>query len=282
MIRGGMRRYVWPCSLNPETTKPRPSDSKGVILSQPSTNTSLRANPLTSRLSQRISMGETLGAWREKKAVRSLVLSLCLVAIVWTASAVYGEEVVPSSYQAPVGNMGWLVSYVDETGSQLIDGAHGGPWSAESGFPGWYDYDYVPWVAWDGGGAPRTVSIVFTFPSLMSLQVIDLWTLKDTAGAIYIPQSVVVSTYNDSTGWSVGASNTYDDSLFADGRRHTLTIPIVASQATAVRLELMPSNNRWVFLDEADFYSTPVPEPSGLLVVASCVGSLCLVSRRRK
>lgn len=202
------------------------------------------------------------------------------VAVLLLGAGVMASEVVPISYTAPPGDPSWSWWYYsDETGQQLTDGIHGPPWSGEPGFPGeneetWRMYD---WVAWDS----HPVSLVFDLPSSSLLSRIDLYTGRATTASIFIPHSVTIAALASSGEWTTVTVRDYDDTQFTDASRHTLTIHIEPVAASRIKVDLVPTA-RWVFLDEVDFFSEPVPEPSSLLSLLCGLGGIGGVMWRRK
>lgn len=211
------------------------------------------------------------------------VAAIVFIALIMCVQITSAAEVIPDSYVAPPGDQGWLTQYLDETGCQLTDGVHCGPWSAEEGYPGYYDYDYYPWYGWDERCHEDPLTITFNFLQNVSLSEIQLFTGKDTSGSIYIPQKVEILARDAGGAWFSVGQQSYDDSLFTDGYRHTLIIDINVMPTNEIQMIFTPTNGRWIILNEVDFLGAPVPEPSSILALILGIGGFGgMIYRKRK
>ncbi|MBP6963704.1 MAG: PEP-CTERM sorting domain-containing protein [Armatimonadetes bacterium] len=202
-------------------------------------------------------------------------LASILVALVITSlacSAALGVEIVPSSYVAPTGDVG-AYTYYDDTGSQLTDGLHGGPWSGE---PGGGADDPYEWVAWESHAA----TITFFFAQQTTFTRVDVFTGRSDGPSMYIPRQITLAVGNSEETLSQCGVWNFDNSQYPDASRCTLTLDVGGCTGSVAQITLEPTKF-WMFLDEVDFYGTPVPEPSSLLALAGGIALLMGARRRR-
>lgn len=213
---------------------------------------------------------------RTRAFLAPMVTLLMVVAVVASGASM---EMVPTSYTAPPGDFGWICYYDDSTGRELIDGVHGTPWSGEPGFPGENEQHWRmgDWVAWDS----HPVTITFRFAQACHFSRIDLFTGRGDSASIYIPGLVSVAVGDSESSLLAYGEWAFDNGSYSDGCRHTLSLSVNTEAVSVVQVTLQPTT-RWIFLDEVDFYGTPVPEPSSLLALVCGLGGLGMVWRRRR
>jgi hypothetical protein len=203
-------------------------------------------------------------------------MASCLLVVSVFMSGAFAAEVVPVSYEATAGDMGWYPWY-DETGSQLTDGIYGGPSPNEPGFPGRGNYDWYPWVGWYS----QAPVLTFYFPQLVSLTSISIFTQRDTMPSVRVPACVSIDA-RDQFGHSVFTHDwNYEDSSFADGYRYTLTQELPEVLLSSVEVRLQPTSG-WILISEIDFHDNSVPEASSLIVLFFSVGSIVSMMRYKK
>lgn len=211
--------------------------------------------------------------------MRRVAVCVCVLMLGLAAFA-NAAKIIPVSYTAPPGDPSWSWWYYDDsTGSELTDGVHGPHWRNEPGYPGDnLDFWKMPeWVAWDS----RPVSIVFQLPTSCILTGVSVFSGRDTIPSIYIPQTVALLAPDAGGNWSSVASRNYVDSEFGDGARHTLSVPLNSIAITSIRIDLTPTQ-RWVFVDEIEFFGDTVPEPSSILALLIGLGGAAEWVRRGK
>jgi hypothetical protein len=192
-------------------------------------------------------------------------------------------EVLPVSYSfhgdpngLPDGSPPGTWDYPDETEIQLIDGAYGtDPWHFNSGIE--HAYEWVGWVnsSW--------ICIDFDFGTIKQLHTVKVGSYQEPSpGKIYLP-NVSLHASDDAISWLLLDSTTGED---VDGY-HTFMFGDLGFNNRYLRVHFddqLPdsSDNRWIFTDEIDFY-TSMPEPSTLAIWAIlCSLVTAAIWRRRR
>jgi hypothetical protein len=150
-----------------------------------------------------------------------------------------GEYVPVISYAAPPGETG-MVSYLDDTGSQLTDGAKGlDDILADSGNGTAYE-----WVGWTDLTDP--VTITFTLPSSTTISAVEIGLYHRDGLGIFVPSSVTIN----------GERFTPAADAVPNNRRGDLTFT-GHFEGPVVTIVLAHRGRGWILMDEVRFIAGP-------------------------
>ena len=188
---------------------------------------------------------------------------LCVSAILFiSTTSVIAEQIVPVSYVAPPGHTSSRGPLIDVTGRYLCDDIFGCPWRYETGWPG-NGPEWNTWVGWCGGSL--AVSIVFRLPGTCTLTGVNVFTGRDTTHGIHLPQSIVILALDTNGDWTAKYSAGYGDAQFADGSRHTLSVPLHHVETEYIRLDFI--TNLWFLVNEIQLFGIPAIHPKASIGV---------------
>jgi len=123
---------------------------------------------------------------------------------------------------------------------------------------------YVGWLA------PNTVSITFHFASVVDIDEVKLFVDNSNVGGVSAPNSV-----------SIGSA-TFANSLYLTPSQPTvLDFSGLGLHSDSVTVS-MNYANAWIFLSEAQFFTSSVPEAGNAAMLLGGLGLLGLIARRRR
>jgi hypothetical protein len=186
-------------------------------------------------------------------------------------------EILPGSYSFDKATDTGTFTYHDETGVQLIDGSYGvAPWSADLGNGPAYE-----WLGWL---FDSPVNVDFDFGATTQIDSIDVGTVQDNISDVVIPFVEIYDSPDGST-WTLVDSISIPESSANDDTYMTLQFNDLGINDQFVRVALLHSfNGPWTFVDEVDFFqeSTPIPEPSTLVLLFAGIVGTALYTYHRK
>lgn len=142
---------------------------------------------------------------------------------------------IPVGYEAPAGETG-MVSYVDDSGSQLVDGQTGtDDILADNGMGTAYE-----WVGWTEATQP--VTLTFTFDGAVSISAVTIGLNHRDGLGIFVPQEVSIN----------GESFELEADQVGNNQRGevTLTGPF---NGPVVQIVLHHRGRGWILIDEVRF-----------------------------
>ncbi|MBL8047931.1 MAG: PEP-CTERM sorting domain-containing protein [Chthonomonas sp.] len=189
------------------------------------------------------------------KGFGAVVLGACV------ASAV-AQQRYSVSYSAPTGDgvaQGLPYDLTDQTGRQLQDRIPGADqWRANLGQGAAYE-----WVGWRNAEP----AIEFRFAPATRIDRIRIGFARNESSRIYVPPVIILN-------WVFYNIN---PALVAPNSRGFITV-LGRWETETLRLQLVDGNTqRWILVDEIEFYS--VPEPASVLLLPAAA---LLVMRRRR
>ena len=195
---------------------------------------------------------------RKGGAMRTTLIVYLVCASTLLSAVAYSGEVMPLSY------MSVPLPGKPDSGGELTDGVYGPLEHWDTAWQGWNLADPV---------------VTFTFGSLVKLEKIDVHVLKNTGAGIRIPSRINVTAGLSSYDWY------FNDGSVPNYSNPLLSLPIPGGGVITNNIQLtLYRTGSWIFCSEMDFYGQPelpVPEPSGLLALASGLVAAGAVLRRR-
>jgi hypothetical protein len=145
------------------------------------------------------------------------------------------DHLAPLSYTAPAGEIG-MVSYFDDTGSQLTDGIFGvDDILADQGLGTAYE-----WVGWTESSDP--ITLTFTFTGEVNLSMVEIGFNHREGLGIFVPELVTINGMRFSPAPDEVGNNQRKDVIFEG--------PFTGS---TLQITLQHRGRGWILIDEVRF-----------------------------
>ena len=186
-------------------------------------------------------------------------------ALIAVDSYVYGTN--PESQPQPTDFQGGVLSDVDNL--KLTDG--------EFATGGWNDGTNVGFRNDDDNGEPQP-RITFNLGAVFNVTTVDIWTVSDFLG---LDESVSISSSTDDVTFS--PTVTVDPIVwtagFTNAKLRQGSIDVSALPGGQFYQVDIFDKGQWMMINEVQFFGTPIPEPSSVMLLG--LVSLGLLRRRR-